>query len=93
MSANGSKSLYTQVLVAVVIGALLGHFYPAYGKLMQPLGDGFVKLVRMVIAPIIFVTVAVGNRETDRHQGGGPDRAEGDRLFRGHDHAWRCSWG
>ena len=60
MTATGSKSLYVQVLVAVVLGALLGHFYPAYGKLMQPLGDAFVKLVRMVIAPIIFVTVAVG---------------------------------
>ena len=60
MTATGSKSLYIQVLVAVVLGALLGHYYPAYGKLMQPLGDAFVKLVRMVIAPIIFVTVAVG---------------------------------
>jgi aerobic C4-dicarboxylate transport protein len=60
MSATGSKSLYIQVLVAVVLGALLGHFYPTYGKMMQPLGDAFVKLVRMVIAPIIFVTVAVG---------------------------------
>jgi aerobic C4-dicarboxylate transport protein len=60
MSATGSKSLYIQVLVAVVLGALLGHYFPVYGKLMQPLGDAFVKLVRMVIAPIIFITVAVG---------------------------------
>ncbi|MEJ1978469.1 MAG: C4-dicarboxylate transporter DctA [Acetobacteraceae bacterium] len=60
MNASGSKSLYIQVLVAVVLGVLLGHFYPALGKDMQPLGDAFVKLVRMVIAPIIFVTVAVG---------------------------------
>ena len=60
MTATGSKSLYIQVLAAVVLGALLGYLYPTYGKLMQPLGDAFVKLVRMVIAPIIFVTVAVG---------------------------------
>jgi aerobic C4-dicarboxylate transport protein len=60
MSVTGSKSLYIQVLVAVVLGALLGHFYPEYGRLMQPLGEAFVKLVRMVIAPIIFVTVVVG---------------------------------
>ncbi len=60
MSVTGSKSLYIQVLVAVVVGALLGHFYPEYGRLMQPLGEAFVKLVRMVIAPIIFVTVVVG---------------------------------
>ena len=60
VSVSGSKSLYIQVLIAVVAGALLGHFFPDTGKLMQPLGDAFVKLVRMVIAPIIFVTVAVG---------------------------------
>jgi aerobic C4-dicarboxylate transport protein len=60
MSVTGSKSLYIQVLVAVVLGAVLGHFYPEYGRLMQPLGEAFVKLVRMVIAPIIFVTVVVG---------------------------------
>jgi aerobic C4-dicarboxylate transport protein len=60
MSVNGSKTLYIQVLAAVVVGALLGHFYPDLGVQMGPLGEGFVKLVRMVIAPIIFVTVVVG---------------------------------
>ncbi len=55
-----SKSLYLQVLVAVILGVLLGHFAPDLAQQMQPLGDGFVKLVRMVIAPIIFVTVVVG---------------------------------
>ena len=60
MSITGSKSLYIQVLAAVVLGALLGHFDPDLAKQMQPLGDAFVKLVRMVIAPIIFITVAVG---------------------------------
>lgn len=60
MRKGGSKSLYLQVLVAVVLGAALGHFYPLVAQTMQPLGDGFVKLVRMVIAPIVFVTVVVG---------------------------------
>jgi len=55
-----SKSLYLQILVAVVLGVLLGHFYPSIGAEMQPLGDGFIKLVRMIIAPIVFITVAVG---------------------------------
>ncbi len=58
--ASTSKSLYLQVLAAVVIGVLLGHFDPDLAKQMKPLGDGFVKLVRMLIAPIIFLTVVVG---------------------------------
>ena len=60
MQVTGSKSLYIQVLVAVVVGALLGHFYPAIAIQMQPLGDAFVRLVRMIIAPVIFLTVTVG---------------------------------
>ena len=60
MVVTGSKSLYVQVIVAVVLGVLLGHFYPALAVQMQPLGDAFVKLVKMVIAPIIFLTVVVG---------------------------------
>ncbi len=58
--ASTSKWLYLQVLVAVVAGVLLGHFAPDLAKQMQPLGDGFVKLVRMLIAPIVFLTVVVG---------------------------------
>ena len=54
------KHLYVQVLTAIVLGALLGHFYPARGEAMQPLGDAFIKLIKMVIAPIIFVTVVHG---------------------------------
>src|ERR1041385_238496 len=54
------KSLYVQVIVAIVIGVLLGHFYPATGEAMKPLGDGFIKLIKMIIAPIIFCTVVVG---------------------------------
>jgi len=54
------KSLYAQVLFAVTVGVLLGHFYPQMGTEMKPLGDGFIKLIKMIIAPIIFCTVVVG---------------------------------
>jgi aerobic C4-dicarboxylate transport protein len=52
--------LYVQVLTAIVIGILLGHFYPDIGAAMKPLGDGFIKLIKMLIAPIIFCTVVHG---------------------------------
>ena len=48
------------MLTAIVIGVLLGHFYPHVGEAMKPLGDGFIKLIKMIIAPIIFCTVVVG---------------------------------
>ncbi|MFC3684049.1 dicarboxylate/amino acid:cation symporter [Hydrogenophaga luteola] len=54
------KSLYVQVLAAVTIGVLLGHFHPELGEQMKPLGDAFIKLIKMIIAPIIFCTVVVG---------------------------------
>ena len=54
------KSLYFQVIVAIIIGILLGHFMPDTGAAMKPLGDGFIKLIKMMIAPIIFCTVVVG---------------------------------
>ena len=54
------RSLYVQVLTAVIAGVLLGHFYPQLGEQMKPLGDGFIKLIKMIIAPIIFCTVVVG---------------------------------
>jgi len=54
------KSLYFQVICAIVIGVLLGYFYPSTGESMKPLGDGFIKLIKMIIAPIIFCTVVLG---------------------------------
>ena len=56
--------LYVQVLVGIAAGALLGYLAPEYGAAMKPLGDGFIKLVRMLIAPIIFTTVVVGIAQT-----------------------------
>jgi aerobic C4-dicarboxylate transport protein len=55
-----ASQLYVQVVVAIILGALLGHFWPAYGEAMKPLGDGFIKLVKMIIAPVIFLTIVTG---------------------------------
>jgi aerobic C4-dicarboxylate transport protein len=52
--------LYVQVLIAIVIGILVGHFYPDLGKALKPLGDGFIALIKMMIAPVIFCTVVHG---------------------------------
>jgi aerobic C4-dicarboxylate transport protein len=52
--------LYAQVLTAIVLGVLLGYFHPQLGEQMKPLGDGFIKLIKMLIAPIIFCTVVHG---------------------------------
>jgi aerobic C4-dicarboxylate transport protein len=54
------KILYVQVLFAIAIGVLLGHFWPATGVEMKPLGDAFIKLIKMIIGPIIFCTVVAG---------------------------------
>jgi aerobic C4-dicarboxylate transport protein len=59
------KSLYFQVLVAIGLGILLGTFYPSTGAAMKPLGDGFIKLIKMIIAPIIFCTVVLGIAGTE----------------------------
>jgi len=52
--------LYLQVLVAIVLGTAIGHWWPSVGVALQPLGDGFIKLVKMIIAPVIFLTVVSG---------------------------------
>ncbi|WP_434458712.1 dicarboxylate/amino acid:cation symporter [Stutzerimonas urumqiensis] len=54
------RTLYFQVLLAIAIGVLIGHFYPDIGASLKPLGDAFVKLIKMAIAPIIFCTVVTG---------------------------------
>ncbi|QUS35580.1 dicarboxylate/amino acid:cation symporter [Falsirhodobacter algicola] len=52
--------LYFQVIVAIILGILLGHFYPTFAAQLKPLGDAFIKLVKMIIAPVIFLTVSTG---------------------------------
>lgn len=54
------KSLYFQVICAILLGIALGNFYPQTAQAMKPLGDGFIKLIKMIIAPIIFCTVVLG---------------------------------
>ena len=54
------RHLYAQVLVAIVAGALIGHLWPDTGAALKPLGDGFIKLVKMIIAPVIFLTLVTG---------------------------------
>jgi len=54
------RQLYAQVLTAIVLGAVIGHYFPEFGTALKPLGDGFIKLVKMIIAPVIFLTVATG---------------------------------
>jgi aerobic C4-dicarboxylate transport protein len=54
------QHLYAQVLAAIVIGALLGHFWPDLGVALKPLGDAFIKAVKMIIAPVIFLTMMTG---------------------------------
>ena len=54
------KVLYVQVLFAIVLGVLVGVFYPKLGVDLKPLGDGFIKLIKMIIAPVIFCTVVAG---------------------------------
>src|SRR5882672_3090795 len=52
--------LYIQVLIAIAAGVLIGHYFPATGTALKPLGDGFISLIKMMIAPVIFCTVVHG---------------------------------
>src|SRR5471030_719237 len=52
--------LYVQVLIGIIAGVLVGHFFPDFGSQLKPLGDLFIKLIRMLLAPIIFASVVVG---------------------------------
>ncbi|WP_395025032.1 dicarboxylate/amino acid:cation symporter [Comamonas odontotermitis] len=54
------RSLYFQVIVAIILGVLLGYLEPQYGAALKPLGDAFIKLVKMIIAPVIFLTIVTG---------------------------------
>src|SRR5262249_45377949 len=60
------RSLYVQVLIGIALGVMLGAVAPEYGAAMRPLGDGFIKLIKMLIAPIIFATVTVGIAQMGR---------------------------
>jgi len=55
-----SKLLYVQVLAGLILGIAVGHYWPEFGAALKPLGDGFVKLVKMMIAPVVFCTIVSG---------------------------------
>lgn len=55
-----AKSLYFQILCAVVLGVLVGHFWAQQAVALKPLGDAFIKLVKMMIAPVVFCTIVTG---------------------------------
>jgi aerobic C4-dicarboxylate transport protein len=54
------RSLYFTVLLAIVAGGVIGHLWPDFGQSLKPLGDAFIKLVKMIIAPVIFLTITTG---------------------------------
>ena len=76
------RSLYFQVIVAIVIGVLVGFFAPHWGEAMKPLGDAFIKLIKMIIAPIIFLHRRHRYCGHGRYEEGGQDRWTGFALFR-----------
>ena len=63
------KILYLQVLIAIIAGVVLGYFYPNTGAAMKPLGDGFIQLIKMMIAPVIFCTIVHGIATMGDHIG------------------------
>jgi aerobic C4-dicarboxylate transport protein len=60
VSGRWYRSLFVQILVAVVVGILIGHFWPVVGAQLKPLGDGFIRLIKMIIAPLVFCVVVTG---------------------------------
>jgi len=54
------RQLYVQVVIAILLGVIIGHFWPATGEALKPLGDAFITLIKMIIAPVIFLTIVTG---------------------------------
>jgi len=75
--------LYIQVLIAIALGILIGYFYPNLGKALKPLGDGFIALIKMMIAPVIFCTVGARHLLDGRSEARRSRRLEDACLFRG----------
>jgi len=76
------RTLYVQVIAAILLGGLIGWLWPPVGTALQPLGDGFIKLIKMMIAPIIFCTVVSGIAGVTNVQKVGGSAASAG-LFRG----------
>jgi aerobic C4-dicarboxylate transport protein len=54
------STLYFQVLVGIVFGGFIGYFFPHVGTALKPFGDGFIRLIKMLLGPIVFLTVVLG---------------------------------
>jgi aerobic C4-dicarboxylate transport protein len=66
-SHSPAPHLYLQVLVAIALGVAVGHFFPAFGEALKPLGDAFIKLVRMIIGPVVFLSLTTGIANAREH--------------------------
>ena len=84
-SAPLYQSLFLQVLAALLLGIVLGMAVPDFAVKLKPLGDGFIKLIKMIIAPIVFCVVVHRHRRRGRPEEGGPRRRQGAHLLRGGD--------
>ena len=85
-----TSRLYVQVLIGIALGVLLGALAPETAAAMRPLGDGFIKLIKMMIAPIVFCTIVAGIGKMADMRGVGAHRPQGDRLLRSRDDRSRC---
>ncbi|XYJ22938.1 cation:dicarboxylate symporter family transporter [Bacillus velezensis] len=54
------KFIAFQILIALAIGALIGHFFPDFGMALRLVGDGFIRLIKMIVVPIVFSTIVIG---------------------------------
>ncbi|MFC7395245.1 glutamate-aspartate/proton symporter GltP [Scopulibacillus cellulosilyticus] len=54
------KTIAYQILIALIIGAIIGHFFPNFGMALRPIGDGFIRLIKMIVVPIVFTTIVLG---------------------------------
>ena len=83
------RTLYFWVLVAIALGVLVGWLSPESGRALKPLGDGFIKLVKMIITPVIFLTVVTGIAGMADLKAFGRVGAQGDGLFPRPSRPWR----
>src|SRR5437868_7670680 len=80
------QQLYVQVLIGVTLGIVVGHFWPEFGAAMKPFGDIFVKLVKMMIPPVVFCTIASGIYSMADNKEIGKTSAQGTRpVLRAHN--------
>ena len=75
----------TQIFIGLFIGVAIGYVWPAFGVSIKPLADAFLRMIKMIIAPLLFSTLVVGIAGHGRPEGHGAHRPQGDHLLRGGD--------